>query len=141
MFLNLRQLVLVTTFSVAVIGCGSSGEPDLRIIPEVTGKVLLPKGVPLKGGTLLLRPAGGLRPAVSAAINSDGSFTIDGTLAMKPVVSGDYQVYVVFDKEDKHRNLRSQVPKKYQRVSDDESDLYVTIDEGSTELVVKLRRG
>lgn len=123
----------------AVAGCGSA-TPAVKLVPEVNGKVLLSKGGPLKGGRIVFRPAGGLRPAVSAEINPDGSFTIDGASERKPIVPGEYQVFVVFGKDPKHRGLKSQVPKKYQSVSEDESDHYVTIDEDANDLVVKLKR-
>lgn len=138
--MNSRLFICSVLVSVAAMGCAKSSAviPGLR---EVNGKVLLSKGAPLKGGTIVLRPAGGLRPAISADIKSDGSFTIDGASDKKPVVPGEYQVFVVFDKDPKHRALRSQVPKKYQSVSDDESDLYVKIDEESDNVIVKLKQG
>lgn len=88
-----------------------------------------------------LRATGVLRPPVPADINSDGSFTIERTSAKKPVVPGDYHVYVVFDRDAKHQNFRSDVPDRYQRVRDDESDLCVTTDDDSKELVAMLKRG
>jgi hypothetical protein len=124
---------------VGLLGCAKAS-PSVQGLREVSGKVLLSRGMPLKGGRIVLRPAGGLRPAVSAEINPDGSFTIDGVSENKPVVPGEYQVFVVFGKDPKHRGLKSQVPKKYQSVSEDESDHFVTIDEDASDLVVKLKR-
>lgn len=123
----------------AVFGCGKT-PPPVTVVPEVNGKVLLAKGTPLRGGKIVFRPAGGLRPAVSADIHKDGSFTIDGTAHQAPVVPGEYQVFILFGKDPQHKTLRAQVPQKYQRMSDEESDLFVTIAEEAKTLVVTLGR-
>lgn len=139
-----KQIVLgkcaaAAIVAIALTGCGSA-DTGVKGVSEVSGKVLLAKGMPLRGGRIVLRPAGGLRPAVSADINSDGSFTIDGASERKHVVPGEYQVFVVFGKDPKYRALQSQVPKKYQSVAEDESDHYVTIEEDAKDLLVKLKR-
>lgn len=138
--MNSKLILCSALLLVSAMGCAQSSAV-ISGLREVNGKVFLSKGRPLKGGTLVLRPAGGLRPAISADIKSDGSFTIDGASEAKPVLPGEYQVFVVFDKDPKQRALRSQVPKKYQSLSDDESDLYVNIDEESEDVVVKLKQG
>lgn len=125
--------------AVTLTGCGVA-ETAVKGVSEISGKVVLSKGAPLRGGRIVLRPAGGLRPAVSADIKSDGSFTIDGTAEKRCVEPGEYQVFVVFGKDPKHRAMQSQVPKKYQSVTEDESDHYVTIDEDAKNLLVKLKQ-
>lgn len=134
-----RILLSLVSFA-AVVGCGGT-QPVVTGIPEVEGKVLSPQGSPLKGGTLVLRPKGGIRRAISADIETDGTFIIDGSNGNSAVLPGDYEVYVVVGDDPQTRKLRRQIPVKYQKLSDEDSDLLVSIDDSGKKLVVKLKRG
>ncbi len=121
-------------------GCGST-TPVVQSLDEVTGKVLLPQGVALKGGKLVLRPAGGLRRPVAADIQQDGTFVLDSSAEKAPVLPGTYDVYLVFDDTPQGRKLQRSVPAKYRKLTDEDSDVSVTLDETPQEVLVRLKRG
>ena len=127
-------------FLAAFIGCGST-QPETQGLTEVEGRVLSHSGTPIKGGTLVLRPQGGIRRAVTAEIGANGGFVIDGTKMNNGILPGDYEVYIIVGAGPQNQKLRRQVPLKYQRLSDDDSDLLVSLDESGDELLVKLKRG
>ncbi len=105
---------------------------------EVSGKILLPNGSPLTGGTLVLRPEGGLHGA-TAQIQSDGSFTLMDTHGRKAVVPGKYQVFVRLGDATK-ASLRSQVNSRYQNTEDGDSDVVVDIQAATSNLTIQLKR-
>lgn len=138
---TIRSGLLLTLISVAAaVGC-SGTQPTVPGIAEVEGKVLSPQGSPLKGGTLVLRPMGGIRRAISAEIETDGTFVIDGSTGNPTVLPGDYEVYVVVSDDPQERKLQQQIPLKYRKLSDEDSDLLVSLDDSGKKLVVKLKRG
>jgi hypothetical protein len=116
-------------------GCGGGGKPTAP--PDgiaVGGKVLLPNGATLTGGTLVLRPVAGLHGA-SSPIQANGTFAI----ADPAVVPGKYQVFVkIFDPNQKA--LRTAVPLRYQSSEDGDSDVVVDIRVATNDLVIKLNR-
>jgi hypothetical protein len=132
--------VMIGMVAILATGCGAAAtaEPGLA---AVSGKVVVSRGVPLKGGRLVLKPVGGLRPAVSAEIRGDGSFAIDGVSQPAAVLPGEYEVYVVFGKSPKEQVLARQVPQRLQSLEDDDSGLVVRIDESAADVVIELKRG
>ena len=76
---TLSPVILLGLLGCVSTGCGTSSLSDVKVVPEVSGTVLLPTGRPLKGGQILLyvhsvecKGAGRL----SADINKDGTFKI-----------------------------------------------------------------
>ncbi len=130
---------LAFSVCVGLVGCGGGGGPPPK--PDgvaVSGKILLPNGSPLTGGTLVLRPVAGLHGA-SAQIQSDGSFTLAEASGAKTVVPGKYQVFVTFN-DPSQKALRASVNKKYQNSEDNDSDVVVDIQQSNSSLVIKLNR-
>lgn len=134
---SLGMLGLLATAS----GCGTGG-PSLPTIPAINGKVLLSSGKPIPGGKLVLCPTPGLRPSgrrLSADLGNDGSFLIEGS-EEKAIVAGKYKVFVVVSGNPKLRALKKRIPEKYQSISEDDSDLFVELEDSGKELVVKLAK-
>ena len=90
MGINSCVIATVAIFLVAFVGCGST-QPDTRGLTEVEGRVLSHSGAPIKGGTLVLRPQGGIRRAITAEIGANGGFVIDGTKINNGILPGDYE--------------------------------------------------
>lgn len=119
-----------------VVGCGEggSGPPQKPEGFKVSGKLLLPNGSPVTGGTLNLRPETGLHGA-TAQVQADGSFTLleSGTEA---VVAGKYFVYVRANNDD----MAKKIPEKYQESSEDvDSDVVVDITGETSSLEIRLK--
>jgi hypothetical protein len=121
-----------------VIGCGGGGPPPRPEGVKVGGKVLLPNGSPLTGGTLILRPEAGLYGA-TAQIQPDGSFKLRDTSNTETVVQGKYQVFVAFP-NPAHDNFRETVNRRYQESEDGDSDLIVEIQGPNDDLVIQFNR-
>jgi len=119
-------------------GCRSDGPPAPEDAVEVRGKVLLPSGSPVTGGTLVLRPEGGAHGA-SALIQSDGGFTASDPSGRAGVVPGKYQVYVALN-DASDRTLRAAVNKRYWSSEDGDSDVTVDIAGPNPNLVIRLRK-
>jgi hypothetical protein len=143
--INAVKINVFATAAVAIIfggfvGCGST-QPAVKGIGKVEGKVLSPSGTPIAGGTLVLRPKGGIRRAVTAEISTNGSFVIEGATGNDSVLPGEYEVYIALDDSPQNQKLSRKIPLKYQRLSDEDSDLSVTLSDNGNELLVKLNRG
>lgn len=132
-----RVGLLGTAVLLAVAGCSSKAPPKPDGV-EVSGKVFLAGGAPLSGGTLVLRPVGGIHGA-SAPIRPDGSFALIDAEGSPAVVPGKYEVYVVF-KNDEHKSLVPLVDVKYQNSEDGNSDLVVDIQEAKRDLIIRLNQ-
>jgi hypothetical protein len=122
---------------VLLTGCGPSGPPPAQRAVEVSGKIQLASGAYLKGGTLVLRPVGGIHGA-SAPIQSDGSFTLVDPSGKKGVVPGKYHVYVLVS-EAKDPSLDRSVPARYQSTEDGNSDVEVNIQAPVADLEIRLK--
>jgi len=105
---------------------------------QVSGKVLLPGGSPLTGGTLVLRPVGGIHGA-SAQIGNDGSFELVDPQGNKSVAPGQYQVYVRVANPDQKAG-RVAVNQRYQNTEDGDSDVVVDIQRSQSDLVIRLNQ-
>jgi protein involved in polysaccharide export with SLBB domain len=129
---------VAAVFGWAVLGCQAGGPPPAPPGVAVSGKVFLPGGAPLTGGTLVLRAVGGIHGA-TAQVQKDGAFELaDGTGA-RAVVPGKYQVFVrVADSTDKA--LKAAVPARYQNSEDSDSDVTVEIAAATSDLVIRLKR-
>ena len=125
------------------VGCGTSSPGVLKEVSEVSGTILLPTGRPLKGGTLMLRPFGGVRGVkrLSADINEDGTFIIRPDEKTK-IIATNYKVFVGLN-DPKFRSLKRQVPEKYLDVSEDEfeTDLFMNLDDQASSIVLKMTKG
>jgi hypothetical protein len=132
---SIRRLVVLV--AVIAVGC-DSGPPAKPAGVEVSGKVLLPNGSPLTGGTLVLRPVAGIHGA-SAQIANDGTFELVDPQGNKSVVPGQYQVFVRFNNPD-HKALQKQVNERYQNTEDGDSDIVVDIQTSKSDLVIRLNR-
>lgn len=133
-----RTLLSSISLCLALLAGCDSGRPLPR--PEgfkVSGKVLLPSGAPLEGGTLILRPEGGLYGA-TAVIQSDGAFTLQDTAENQDVVAGKYQVFVSFPNAS-HANLKKKVSRRYQESEDSDSDVFVEIKDSTDQLLIRLK--
>ena len=133
--------VLVSGFVAAMmmvtLGCGSAKKGE-QSLSNVSGKVLLSRGRPLTGGRIFLRPEGGIRQGIAAEIGEDGSFTLNNGEGGAPVLPGTYEVYVIFGNDPSDQKLRRIVPRKYQKISDADTDLFVQIKGDNDDLMVKL---
>jgi hypothetical protein len=132
------RLALALIVASLATGCGGGGPPPRPDGVEVAGKVLLPNGSPLTGGTLVLRPVAGLHGA-TAQIGSTGAFALVDPSGKKSVVPGQYQVFVRFN-DPNQKALSAAVNKKYQNSEDVDSDVVVTIGQSTNDLVIKLNR-
>jgi hypothetical protein len=125
------------------VGCGTSSPGVLKEVSEVSGTILLPTGRPLKGGTLMLRPFGGVRGVkrLSADINEDGTFIIRPDEKTK-IIATNYKVFVGLN-DPKFRILKRQVPEKYLDISEDEfeTDLFMNLDDQASSIVLKMTKG
>ena len=125
------------------VGCGTSSPGVLKEVSEVSGTILLPTGRPLKGGTLMLRPYGGVRGVkrLSADINEDGTFIIRPDEKTK-IIATNYKVFVGLN-DPKFRILKRQVPEKYLDISEDEfeTDLFMNLDDQASSIVLKMTKG
>ncbi len=126
------------------VGCGTSSPGVLKEVSEVSGTILLPTGRPLKGGTLMLRPYGGVRGVkrLSADINEDGTFIIRPDDGKTKIIATNYKVFVGLN-DPKFRMLKRQVPEKYLDVSEDEfeTDLFMNLDDQASNIVLKMTKG
>jgi hypothetical protein len=127
----------VVTMMLVTLGCGSAKQAE-QSLSNVSGKVLLSHGRPLTGGRIFLRPEGGIRRGIAAEISEDGSFTLESSEGDAPVLPGKYEVYVVFGNDPGDQKLRRKVPRKYQKISDADTDLFVQINGDDDDLMVKL---
>jgi hypothetical protein len=130
-----RRLAVLVVILAAGCDAGPHARPDGV---EVGGKILLPSGSPLTGGTLVLRPVAGIHGA-SAQIGKDGSFELVDPQGNKSVVPGKYQVYVRFNSPDQ-KALQAMVSERYQNTEDGDSDVVVDIQESRNDLVIRLKR-
>lgn len=129
-------MLLLLSLLVPILGCNGKIENPETV--AVQGKVLLPNGSPLTGGTLVLAPETGLFGA-SAQIQPDGTFALQDS-AGRDVAAGKYQVFVRFN-DPAHDALRKVVNERYQQSSEDgESDVIVEIPPTTEELVIRLNR-
>jgi hypothetical protein len=122
----------------SLAGCGESPVPKLTDGVSVSGKVLLPNGSPLAGGTLVLRPENGLFGA-TAQVQPDGTFKLQNS-GSESIAPGPYQVFVRFS-DPNHAKLKTAVNQRYQQNSDDgDSDVVVDIQSATEDLVIRLKR-
>ena len=136
-------VMLLGTLGWFNVGCGTSSPGVLKEVSEVSGTILLPTGRPLKGGTLMLRPFGGVRGVkrLSADINEDGTFIIRPDEKTK-IIATNYKVFVGLN-DPKFRILKRQVPEKYLDISEDEfeTDLFMNLDDQASSIVLKMTKG
>lgn len=133
-----RHLTLILLLHLFVNGCGMGGAPGRPEGVAVSGKVLLPNGSPLTGGTLILRPESGLFGA-TALIQSDGSFSLRDTAGNENAVEGRYQVFVSFPNPN-HAALAAKVSRRYQESDDYDSDVVVDIQGPTDQMVIRLKK-
>ncbi|XZE51635.1 carboxypeptidase-like regulatory domain-containing protein [Planctomycetaceae bacterium SH139] len=133
-----RFLFLASLFIMVTAGCGPGGPLPRPEGVQVSGKVLSSRGKPLSGGTLILRPEAGLFGA-TAIIQSDGSFTLRNSSGSQEVVPGRYQVFVTFPNPD-HQALIKTVNERYQQSEDGNSDVFVDIQQATSDLTIELKR-
>jgi len=146
---KMRRIKLATNFRCCFIllamiaclihtGCGGLAPGKKGEGIQVSGKVLLPNGNPLAGGTLILRPENGLFGATSH-IQPDGSFALkDGK--DDRVEPGKYQVFIRFS-DPSLLSLQKQVNERYQQSSEDgESDIVIDISTDTDDLIIRLNR-
>lgn len=131
------RIFVGATLILAAAGCGG-GPPPTPAGVEIGGKVLLPSGTPLKGGTLVLRPVGGIHGA-SAQIQKDGGFSLTDPAGKNSVVPGKYQVYVLLN-DPSLKTHRSSINKKYQESEDGDSDIFLDIQDSKKDLVIRLKK-
>ncbi len=136
--MSASRYLSICLFVLVMTGCVGSGAPARPEGVTVSGKIILPNGSPLTGGTLILRPDAGLFGA-TALVQSDGSFTLQDTSGTPTVVTGKYQVFVSFPNPN-HASLRKSVATRYQESDDGDSDLFVDIQHPSEELIIQLKR-
>jgi hypothetical protein len=130
---RLEWLILL----LVIAGCRSE-PPRITDGVSVSGKVLLPSGSPLTGGTLILRPENGLFGATSQ-IQTDGGFKLKNG-GNESIAPGQYQVFVRFSNPNEAR-LKTMVNPRYQQNSDDgDSDVIVDIQAAVDDLVIQLKR-
>lgn len=120
-----------------LLGC-SEPRPNIPNGVEVSGKVLLPNGSPVTGGTLILRPEQGIHGA-SAVLGADGSFRLQNQAGTQAIVPGKYRVYVRFN-DPAHKNLAAAIHKRYQDTEDGDSDIVVDIQAAQSDLLIKMKR-
>jgi len=133
-----RALAFCLSLSCLLLtACGADSPIPKPTGVQVSGKVQLPNGSPVTGGTLVLRPESGVFGA-TAQIKADGSFTLqDG--GQESVVPGKYQVFVRIS-DPSQAELSKQVPGKYQESSEDvDSDVVIDITDSTQDLVIKLK--
>ena len=133
-----RLLSATVLFVLAFAGCGPGGPLPRPEGVQVSGKVLLPNGSPISGGTPILRPDAGIYGA-TAIIQDDGSFTLADTSGTSDIVTGKYQVFVSFPNPS-DASLAKSVNKRYQESDDGDSDVFVDLQQPTDELVIKLKR-
>jgi hypothetical protein len=118
----------------SLAGCSQSPTPKLTDGVSVNGKVLLPNGSPLGGGTLVLRLFG-----ATAQVQSDGTFKLQNSGA-DSIAPGQYQVFIRFT-DPSHAKFKTAVNQRYQQSSDDgDSDVVVDIQSATEDLVIRLKR-
>ncbi len=135
-----QEATIASLFSILLCVCltGCDNRPSKPETFQVSGKLLLPSGAPVTGGTMVLRPENGVFGAI-ATIQSDGSFTLED--AGKPgIVPGKYQVFVRFSDADPVA-LRKAVHQRYQESTDDgDSDVIIDVQQNNDNLEIRLKR-
>jgi hypothetical protein len=131
-----RASLLVLFLMAVVSGCGPAGSMERPEGLQVSGKITLPNGTPLGGGTLILRPEAGIYGA-TAIIQADGSFKLADTSGLQEVVPGRYQVFVSFPNPS-HAALAKKVNRRYQESDDVDSDVSILIEKPTDSLMIKL---
>jgi hypothetical protein len=131
------RLFSLTLLCLIFAGC-SAEPPKMKDGVKVSGKVLLPSGSPLTGGTLILRPEGGLFGA-NAQIQPDGTFKLENA-GNENIAPGQYQVFVRFSDANQAK-LSKSIHQRYQQNSDDgDSDVVVDIQNATDDLMIRLKR-
>lgn len=131
-----QRCLSVILFCMFLAGC-SSGPISTPERVSVSGKILLPNGNPLTGGTLVLRPESGLFGA-TGMIQPDGTFVLQDS-GKQDVVPGKYQVFVRFG-DSELATFKSSVKEIYWQSSDDaDSDVAVDIQGPTDDLVIQLK--
>lgn len=133
-----RVIAIVLVSLATIAGCDSSDPLKRPTGVPVSGKILLPSGAPLTGGTLILRPEASLYGA-TAIIQSDGSFTLQDPVGKSDVVPGKYQVFVSFPNPS-HAALAANVKRRYQESGDSDSDIIVDLQQATNDLTIRLKR-
>ena len=129
--------LLAMTCLIALLGCGNPA-PNIPTGVEVSGKVQLPSGAPVTGGTLILRPEQGVHGA-SAQVQPDGAFSLQNQAGTKAIAPGKYRVYIRFN-DPSHKALAAAINKRYQDTEDGDSDIAVEVQAARSDLVIKMKR-
>ena len=142
---TLFSVILLGLLGCVSTGCGTSSLSDVKEVPEVNGTVLLPTGKPLKGGQLIFRPVGGVKGSrkMYADINDDGTFVMKSDSQKQKIVASEYKVFVSLNGDPKYQSFRRLVPEKYRDVREDEyeTDLFVNLNEQTSGIVLKMKKG
>ena len=134
--LSIQRQTAVLLCLFVCIGCG--GPTKLTDGVTVKGKVLLPGGAALTGGSLILHPENGVFGAM-AQIQPDGTFKLENA-GKETIAKGRYQVFVRFSGADQSK-FRTAVNQRYQQSTEDgESDVVVDIQESTDSLTIQLKR-
>ena len=142
---TLSAVILLSLLSCVSAGCGTSSLSDVKVVPEVSGTVLLPTGRPLTGGQILLYPFGEVQGAgrLSADINEDGKFAIKSDSKKQKIVASEYKVFIRLSGDPNSRRLERIVPEKYLDFREDDfsTDLFVNLNEQISGIVLKMTKG
>lgn len=131
------RFLVALSICLTIAGCGGTDAPELTDGVSVSGKILLPSGSPLGGGTLVLRPENGLFGA-TAQIQPDGTIKLRNS-GSESIAPGRYQVFVRFS-DPNHAKYKSAVNQRYQESSDDgDSDVIVDIQSATEDLAIRLK--
>jgi hypothetical protein len=137
-FFQLSCAICLLLAATMTSGCDRNAAIQKEAGIRVSGKVLLPNGNPLTGGTLILRPESGLFGAVGQ-IQPDGSFKLQDA-QQQEIQPGRYQVFVRFS-DPSLTVLQRLVHPRYQQSSEDgESDLVIDISSDNDNLIIRLNR-
>jgi hypothetical protein len=119
---------LMAAALVALAGCGRSDSLPSYQVYEVKGKVVLADGKPLGGGWITFVPKGELPVTPSAAIGSDGTFSLNTGGSGDGAPPGDYKVRVEapqFQQAVPKSRRKPVFPEKYN--DEDSSGLVITV--------------
>lgn len=136
--------IIVAALSGVIVGCGGGTGVASQRVHAVTGKVELPDGKPLAGGTVYFVPKDGVVVS-EGRLDSDGKFTLVTGGSGDGAPAGEYRIRV--EPADKSllsagqsNGAKKRLPFNRKYLDEDTSNLTAVVKEGANDVgAIRLR--